>query len=174
MDLTFLTGLIGSFILVAGAAWPSKKTKHPTKSIKNWLFAIGGIIMLLFAIMGYLEGGNIFFVFLEVLIVIATILMMLDFNDKIDTIVLTITGAILIGCSLKFFEDLNTIYFILGLTGVGLGYAFDNETPRRNIALTCGSALIAYFSFLEPNWTFFWLNAFFAIFSGYYLVKEWK
>lgn len=174
MDITFLTGLIGSLILVTGAAWPSIKVKHPTKSTKNWLFAIGGLIMLLFAIMGYLKGGSIFFVFLEVLVVIATILMMLGVDDKIDTIVLSITGAILIGWSLKLFEDTSTIYFILGLTGVGLGYAFDATTTRRNLSLTLGSILIAYFSYLEPNWVFFWLNTFFALFSGYYLVKDYR
>ena len=174
MDLTFITGILGSLVLVTGAAWPSKKVSHPTKSKKNWLLAIGSFIMLLFSIMGYLAGGNVFFVFLEIFVVIATVLMMLNTNDKLDTLILSITGAVLIGWSLKLFQDTSTIYFTLGLIGVGLGYAFEVTTFRRNLALTLGSALIAYFSFLEPNWIFFWLNAFFALFSGYYLVKDYR
>ena len=53
MNYTFLTGLIGSLVLVAGAAWPeSKDVKRATKSVRDWLFAIGGFIMLLYAFLG--------------------------------------------------------------------------------------------------------------------------
>ena len=52
MDYIFLAGLIGSLTLVTGAAWPEMKVKkHPVKSVKNWLFAIGGLIMLIYAIL---------------------------------------------------------------------------------------------------------------------------
>ena len=45
MDYIFITGVIGSLFVVTGAAWPkAKDTKQPTKSLKNWLFAIGAII----------------------------------------------------------------------------------------------------------------------------------
>jgi hypothetical protein len=89
----FLTGLIGSLTLVTGAAWQEgKDLKHPIKSTKNWLFAIGGLIMLLYAIFGYMTGGTIFFVFLEVLVVVASVLMMLKTNDKFDTTVISICG----------------------------------------------------------------------------------
>jgi len=37
--------------------------------------------------------------------------------------------------------------------------------------LALGGALIALFSYFEVNWIFFWLNVFFAIFSGYYVYK---
>jgi len=41
MNSAFLTGLIGSLILVTGAAWPEpKNSKHPMQSLKNWFFAI--------------------------------------------------------------------------------------------------------------------------------------
>ncbi len=44
-------------------------------------------------------------------------------------------------------------------------------TSRREFALFAGSALIAFFSYLTATWVFFWLNVFFALFSGYYLLK---
>lgn len=169
----FLSGLIGSLVLVTGAAWPeSKKTKHPAKSVKNWLFALGGFIMLLYAIFGYREGGPIFFVILEILVAIASILMMLNTSDKIDTPIITVSGLALIIWSLYLFEGYNTVFFILGLCGIGLGYAFQMGTLRRGIALTAGSALIALFSYIEASWIFFWLNVFFALFSGYYVAKS--
>lgn len=173
MNLIFLTGLLGSFILVTGAAWPeSKDVKHPTKSLKNWLFGIGGLIMLLYAVLGYQQGGSVFFVFLEILVVIASVLMMLNTPDTVDTPIIVIIGFCLIIWSLYLFESYNTVFFILGLSGIGLGYAFQMGTLRRSIALTLGSALIALFSYIEANWIFFWLNVFFAIFSGYYVYKN--
>jgi len=172
MDYIFITGLIGSIVLVTGAAWPEiKDIKHPTKSIKNWLFAIGWFIMLLFSILGYMQGGPIFFVILEILVAISSILMMLNTPDKVDTPILTISSLGLIIWSLYLFEGYNTIVFILGLCGIGLGYAFQMGTLRRSVALTLGSILIALFSYLEASWIFFWLNIFFAIFSAYYIYK---
>ncbi len=173
MDYSFFTGLLGSLVLVAGAAWPVPKGKvHPTKSVKNWLFLVGGFIMLLYSILGYLNGGQIFFVFLELLVGIASIMMMLNLNDVIDTVVITLSGLVFIIWSLYLFQGYNTIFFIVGLTGIGLGYAFEIGTLRRDIALTLGSAIIALFSYLEASWVFFWLNVFFAIFSAYYLYKN--
>ena len=172
MNYIFLTGLIGSLILITGAAWPdSEDSKYPVKSIKNWLFAIGGLVMLLYAIFGYLTGGDIFFVFLEGLIAIASVMMMLNIKDSIAGITVSAFGLIFIVWSVYLFKGYNTIFFIIGLSGVGLGYVFNMGTLRRNIALTAGSLLIALFSYFEANWIFFWVNLFFAIFSGYYLIK---
>lgn len=172
MDYIFLTGLVGSLVLVTGAAWPVKrKIKHPAISTKNWLFAIGGLIMLLYAFLNYQQGGPVFFVFLEILVIIASILMMLNTSDRIDTPIITISGLGLIIWSLYLFESYNTVFFILGLSGIGLGYAFQMATLRRSIALTLGSSLIALFSYIEASWIFFWLNVFFAIFSAYYVYK---
>lgn len=168
---TFLTGLIGSLILVLGAAWPIEKVKHPTKSIKNWLFAIGGLAMFLYALLGYWEGGAIFFVILEIMVLIASAMMMLDIEDRIDTIVISISALALIIWSLTLFEDYSTIIFILGLAGIALGYALQGGTIKRNLALTIGSILIAIFSYIGASWIFFWLNAFFAVFSVYYVIK---
>jgi hypothetical protein len=179
MDYIFLTGLIGSLVLVTGAAWDDawgknrkkKPSKHPALSTKNWLFAIGGLIMLLYATLGWLNAGPVFFVFLEILVVVASVMMMLAVDDRIDTVVISVLGLAFIVWSLYLFEGYNTVFFILGLSGIGLGYAFDNGTLRRDIALTAGSLLIALFSFIEASWIFFWLNVFFAIFSGYYLIR---
>ena len=170
MDYIFLIGLIGSLILVTGAAWPEGK-KHPVQSIKNWLFVIGGLFMLTYSILGYLNGGSVFFVFLQIFIAITTFLMMIDIDDKIDAVVIAISGLGFVGWSLYLLEGYNTVFFIVGLTGIGLGYAFKIGTLRRPVALTLGSALIAIFSYLAASWIFFWLNVFFAIFSGYYVVK---
>lgn len=172
MNFLFYTGVIGSVALVVGAAWPEKKVKHSVQSVKNWLFMAGGIIMFLYAILGYQQGGPLFFVLLEILVLIANILMMVNIDDRIDTAVIGVSGLGLLIWSLFLFEGYNTVLFILGLLGVGLGYAFQMGTLRRGVALTLGSALIAWFSYLEASWIFFWLNVFFALFSGYYLWKK--
>lgn len=172
IDYVLLTGLAGSLILAAGAAWPEiKDIKHPAKSSKNWLFAIGGFIMLLYTIFNYRQGGPIFFLILQILVAISSILMMLNTPDKVDTPILSISSLGLIIWSLYLFEGYNTVFFILGLCGIGLGYAFQMGTLRRSIALTLGSGLIALFSYIETNWIFFWLNVFFAVFSAYYVYK---
>jgi hypothetical protein len=172
MPYTLLTGLLGSLILVTGAAWPeSGKTTNPRKSIKDWLFFIGGIVMTGYAILGFLEGGSVFFIILQTMVVISGILMMLDLDDRIDMAILGVSGLGLIIYSLSLFQGLNTVLFILGLCAVGLGYAFKTGTLRRSAALTVGSLLIVLFSYLEASWIFFWLNLFFAAFSGYYLIK---
>jgi len=168
----FITGLIGSLVLVTGAAWPeSKDIKHPTKSTKNWLFAIGGLIMLLYSFLNFQQGGPVFFVILEILVGVSSILMMLNTPDSIDTPILSVITLGLIIWSLYLFENYNTIIFILGLCGIGLGYAFEMGTRRRNIALLLGSFLIALFSYFEESWIFFWLNVIFAMFSAYYLYQ---
>ena len=175
MDYIFYTGLFGSLVLVTGAAWPPpKKKKHPTKALKNWLLASGCLIMLAYSILGYREGGPIFFIFLQALVGIASLLMMLNTPDKIDIPIISLCGLGLVIWSLYLFEGYNTIFFILGLSGIGLGYAFDTNSIKRSVALTLGSGLIALFSFIEASWVFFWLNVFFCLFSAYYVAKGLK
>jgi len=171
MDNIFLTGLIGSLILVSGAAYPAKPVKHPAKSTKNWLFAIGGTCMFAYSLLNFSAGGQIFFVILQLLVIVSSVLMMLDTNDRFDAAIITIASITLIIWSLTLFEDYSTIIFILGLTGIGMGYTMENGTMKRNLFLTIGSILIALFSYLVINWIFFWLNVFFAVFSGYYALK---
>lgn len=171
MTLSFGIWLLWSLILVTGAARPVETTKIPYKSIKNWLFGVGGLIMLLYAILGYLNGGPVFFIFLEVLVAISSILMMLNTNDRFDTTILSISGIVLIVWSLTLFEWYSTILFILGLIGLGLGYAFKMNTLRRDLALMIGSLFVAVFSYIEASRVFFWLNIFFALFSLYYTIS---
>ena len=171
---TFISalGICGGIVLVLGAACPEGKNKRrPTRSLKNWLFAGGAVIMFIYSLMNYLLGdGSIFFAFLEGFVVIASIMMMLNVPDKIDLPVISIGGLGFVIASLMLFEGFSTLIFVAGLIGIGLGYALQMGTVRREVALVLGSLLIAIFSFLESSWIFFWLNAFFAIFSGYYMV----
>jgi len=67
-DPTFLVGFLGALILVGGAAYPIEKVPHPAKSVKNWLFAIGSLCMLGYALLNYIAGGTIFFVILQIFI----------------------------------------------------------------------------------------------------------
>jgi hypothetical protein len=167
----FALGLIGSLILVTGAAWPDRAGVSPLRSVKDWLFAVGGCSMFAYSYLQWLAGGPIFFVILEALVVIATILMMLGTPDRFDEIILTLATLGMIVWSLYLFEGYTTVCFIIGLSGIGMGYALDSGTIRRGLALTLGSALIALFSYLEASWIFFWLNVFFALFSAWNLLK---
>ena len=171
MGLNFWVGIVGSLVLVAGAAYPSRKIKVPWKSLKNWLFAIGGLFMLAYSALNYLDGGPIFFLILQIFINSTSILMMMDTSDKFDAWFISIVGAGMVAWSLYLFEDYSTVIFILGLLGIGMGYAFDFGSLRREVALTIGAILIAVFSYIVPDWIFFWLNVFFALFSGFYMVR---
>lgn len=174
-DPIFGLGVFGGVVLALGALWPDRTDGHPIHSVKNWLLAAGGLLLFVFALLDYLyASAPIFFVLLEFLVVIASVLMMLGTNDRVDTIVIGGSGIGLVVWSLWIFEDFSTIFFILGLIGVGLGYALEPGTARRNLVLTLGSILIVIFSYLGESWIFFWLNVFFAIFSTYHTVTLTK
>ncbi len=168
MDYSII-GIIGSLILIAGAAWPEHPSEKPIKSVKNWLFAGGGVLMFFYSLLGFLANGNPFFLFLQAYIVVATILMMLNTSDKFDAVVLSSLGVLFIGWSLLMFEDYSTAIFILGLVGVGFGYVFDAGTLRRNLSLFVGSVFIATFGYIKQDWIYFALNIVFALFSAYYV-----
>lgn len=171
MNILFLTGLIGSLFLVTGAAWPNpKKALHPAKARKNQLFAVGNVLMLLYAVLGYLGGSPIFYVFLESLIAVSTVFMLLNANDRWASLGVGLAGLGFLVWSVFLFEDSSTIWFILGLTVLSIGFIL-KEPFKRNLTLALGSALIALFSYLTASPVFFWLNAFFALFSAYYVVK---
>ena len=171
MNYILLTGVWGGVVTVLGAAYPEEKGQ-PIYSTKNWLLAVGALILLGYAILNYFFAtGSIFFILLELLIIVVCFMMMADFSDKTDTFVLTTAGLGFVVWSLFLYEGLNTVYFIIGLTGVALGYALKTGSVQRFVAFTLGSVLIALFSYLSADWIFFGLNAFFAIFSAYYLSK---
>ena len=173
MTTNFLVGLIGSFVLVAGAALPDTEVK-PVYSPKDWCFAIGAVIMLTYSILNYLSGAPIFFIMLEILVVVASAFMMFDVDDRIDEPIVVLLSVALIIWSLTLFEGYGTIVFIVGLAGIAVGYVAKAGTVHRELALFLGSALIALFSYLTATWVFFWLNIFFALFSAYYTWKAWK
>ena len=171
MNTTFLVGIVGSIILVIGAALPSKIVSHPVRLPKNWFFVFGNLSMFTYSYLNFLVGGSIFFIFLQVLIAISTLLMMLNTPDRYDTPILAVAGLALVIWALRLFEGYGTILFVIGLVILGLGFAMNIGTVRRNLALAVGSAAIAVFSFIVMDWIFFWLNVFFALFSGYYVFK---
>jgi hypothetical protein len=175
MDLTLATGLLGSVCVVVGAAWPDKpgSQTHRT-SVKNWLLASGGVIMLTYALLGYLQGGPIFFVFLEAMIVVASILMMLDTDERIDVAILGVVGLGLAGASLFLFEGYRTLLFVIGLVAIGLGYTFETGSLRRDVCFCVGRALIALFSYLQASWVFFWLNLVSTVFASAYLPRHFR
>lgn len=171
MTLSYAIGILGSAVLVSGAAWPAKKVSHPGQSAKNWLFALGNLCMLIYAIAGYRNGGEVFFVFLQVPIGISTVLMMLKANEKMGTVLITVISFALVVWSLFLLENMGTILFVLGLCGISLGYVMTTGTAKRNVMLALGSALIALYSYIVNDWVFLWLNVFFATFSGYYAIR---
>ncbi|MBI4232528.1 hypothetical protein HY605_04820 [Candidatus Peregrinibacteria bacterium] len=171
-DLNFWLGVLGGAVLVVGSAWPLEKVKHPAKSVKNWLFALGALLLFSYSLLNYLDGrGEVFFVFLEFLAIVASVLMMIGSDDKVDNPIIAFVGLILVGWSLYLFEDYTTILIVLGIVAIALGYVMDAATLKRNLALFLGGILISVFSYLVKDWIFFWLNAFFAAFSSYY---SWK
>jgi hypothetical protein len=133
---------------------------------------IGSSIMFLYSLVGYYSWLSIFFLILQIMIIIAWVLMMLNTNDKFDATILSISWLALVIWSLYLFEWYTTIIFIVWLVVLGLWYAFKTGSLRRDVALTLWSVFVAWFSLLEPNRIFFGLNLFFAIFSWYYLAKN--
>ncbi len=172
MELSVIAGIVGSIVLLIGAAWPLEKTTVPTKSVKNWLFASGSFIMLLYALFGYfLDGASIFYTVLELVVMFAVVLMMLDTSDRMDTGLMSVAGILLIVRSLFLFPSFNIVLFIVSFVFLGLWYAYKTNTFRRFLFLAIGGALIALSSYLSVSRIFFRLNIFFSLFSLYYAIK---
>ncbi len=168
MTPAFLTGIVGSLILVIGAALPGGRPSHPTRSAKNWFLSVGAAIMFVYSILNYQSGAPVFFVLLELLVVVASALLMLNVRESVADAIILIVSALLVAWSLTLFAGYDTLVFIAGLTGVAIGYVADAGSFRRELALCLGSGLIALFSFITGTWVFFWLNVFFCIFSAYH------
>ncbi|MBI2117298.1 hypothetical protein HYT95_00205 [Candidatus Peregrinibacteria bacterium] len=161
MDYRLLIGLIGSVLLVAAVALRSQKRK-------NNFFAIGNVCMFTYALLGYFQGGPIFFLILQMFILLSTLCMLFHVPDAYNTPILAMGGIALIWWSLSIFQDYSTAIFVVGLALLGIGYAMHSGTLRREIALMIGSAIIALFSFLMRDWAFFGLN---ILFCGLSLVN---
>ena len=158
MDFRFVLGLLGSLILIIGVLTTAPK-------IKNGFFAVGNACMFLYALLGYLAGGPIFFLILQIFIALSTISMLLKIPDAYDTPLLAIGGLALVVWSLSLFEGYSTAIFVVGLALLGIGFAMDAGTTKREIALMVGSAVIAVFSVLMRDWIFIGLNVLFAVLS---------
>ena len=172
MDLLFSLGVAGGIILVLGAMYPVKKIKNPRHSAKNWLFAVGGCILFLYAVLGYLYGnGTLFFAILEILAIVSSGLMLSDISEKTSKNIIGVIGIILVLWSLFLMKDYSVAIFIIGLILISLGYVSASGTAKRNIFLALGSILIALFSYLGNAWVFFWLNIFFAGFSFHHYLR---
>lgn len=159
-----ILGLGASIILVLGSAWPDGNR------YKNWIFALGNFGMLAYAALSYLNGGAIFYILLELLCVLSSVLALAKAPQKISTALILLAGSALLFYSICLFEDASTLVFIFGLTVLSLGFVA-KDFVKRNMAFVLGSGLIAAFSIFENSMIFFWLNVFFAIFSLYYLLK---
>lgn len=168
-SIIFCVGLLGALACVSGAAWPEGDADKPAKSVKNWLFTIGGGILLIYSYLGYLYTDvPFFFIILQAFAVISASLGLAKIGDRIGSIVTITIGAGFVVWSLLLFEDFGTIVFILGLTGIALGYVLKPGTVRRNLSLTIGGAMLTLFSLLVASWIYVGLNAFYSLFSAYH------
>lgn len=79
MNYILLTGMWGGLVAVVGAAYPEEKVKNPLHSTKNWLLGIGAFLLLIYASLNYaFASGSFFFILLEALVVVASVMMMVD------------------------------------------------------------------------------------------------
>lgn len=164
MDARMLVGLVGSAILVAGVATTAQRKK-------NLLFAFGNACMLTYALLGYIGGGPIFFLILQIFIALSTVSMLFNIPDAYDTPLLAVGGLALVAWSLSLFEGYSTAIFVVGLVLLGIGFAMTPATLKRETALMTGSAMIAVFSFLMRDWIFVGLNVLFAVLSAVNIVR---
>ena len=58
MNMIFLIGAWGGLVTVLGAAFPEEKVTHPIYSTKNWLLAIGALILLTYSLLNYFFGSR--------------------------------------------------------------------------------------------------------------------
>ncbi len=167
MEYRLLVGLIGSALLVTGVAVRDQRRK-------NHLFSAGNACMFMYALLGYLQGGPIFFLILQTFVALATVCMLFVIPDAYTTPILIIGGIVLVAWSVALFQDESTAIFVVGLVLLGLGFAMNAGTRRREIALMVGSAVIVLFSFLMRDWVFFSLNFLFAVMSFLNILRFWK
>ena len=174
MDIASSTGIVGAVILLIGAAWPIGNVKKESQSIKNWIFIAGNALMFAYALLNYYLGqGVFFFILLQLLVNVGGWLGVIEWRRGIENAIVGVLGMAMILWSLFLFEGGQTIFFIIGLTLLALGFSM-NAGKNKQLLLMLGSGLVAYFSFLVWDPIFLGLNVFFALFSGYYLLQVLK
>lgn len=175
MDLATVIGIIGWVLLVIGAAYPREKVVANAKSVKNWLFSIGSWLLLVYALMGYLAGGPVLLLGVEVMIVLGCIMMLLDIKPMMARWIVSILWVILLVRAFTSLWGIDTMMlFILGGAALGLGYVSPMESLWRNLALTIGGILAIIFSYLGASRILFWLNVGFAAFCLYSTILNLK
>lgn len=168
MNYINAVGLIGTLILLFGAAWPPAKKKH----VKQWLFITGNAVMLIYALANYLSsGGLFFFILLQILVNVGGWLGLTGLKQSLKNGLVGFLGFLMVVWALRIFEDKQTIFFILGLTLLAIGYTL-NLGKTKQLLLSLGAGLVAYFSYVVWEPVFFVLNTFFALFSAYYYLKS--
>ncbi len=162
-----LVGIIGGLILLGGAA---HKDHNPKR--KNLIFAIGNVLMFAYALLGFIDGGSLLFVLLQIMVNLSSLCMLLNVPDKIDTPLVSLTGLGLAIYAGVYYYSPSTLLFIAGLILLSLGFSLDYKKQLKNVFLVCGSLLIAYFAWLMQDMVFFGLNSFFALFSLKHLLTK--
>lgn len=160
-------GIIGSIILLLASSFHYSK-----KSIKKYLFTLGNLCMFAYALFNFIDGGSIFFIYLQILINFSSLLLWLNMNDKYDQPLILGLGGLLTYLALDINLDFLTLLFVIGIITLALGFSTDTKKPTHNIFLFAGSMLIAIFSFYHKDLIFFTLNLFFSIFSLKNLYQE--
>ncbi len=161
-------GVLGAIVLLIGAAFPPKKNEH----ITEWLFIFGNALMFFYALLNYLHAkGLFFFILLQILVNVGGWLGLAKLKQGVKSKVVGLLGLAMILWSLFLFEDTSNIFFIIGLTLLALGFAFDKGRSKQ-LLLTIGSSLVAYFSYVVWDPVFLVLNSFFALFAAYYYLKK--
>lgn len=156
-------------------SWSSRHEKniqiHPRNSIKERLFAIWGIIMLIYSIFYYFEWGSALYILLEIFICIASRLKMMKEQGKKDMRTLWFLWASLIIISYLINQSEQIVRFILWFIITSLWYISKGGTTNRNAALTIWWLFISIFSYLEMSLIFFAVNIFFTFFAAHYRKK---
>ena len=160
-------GVLGSIVLLLASGLHYSK-----KNIKKYLFTIGNLLMFAYAILNFIDGGSIFFIYLQILINFSSLLLWLNIKDKYDQPLVLSLGAILTYFALTINLDYLTLTFVIGIITLALGFSTDTKKPTHNLFLLAGSLLIAIFSFFQKDLIFLILNAFFALFSLKNLYQE--
>lgn len=127
--------------------------------------------MIIYAVFRYMAGGSVFFLLLEAMMLLATVLMLVQAKESISRTLILIMGFLLSATAFFIKIDPETLIFVAGLTIVSVGFTSGANTIRRNALLALGSGLVALFSAIQHDPVFLWMNVFFALFSLYHVVK---
>lgn len=172
MDITSLLGIVGAVLLVIAALYPTKIITTPATSLKNRLFALGSFMMLLYAGMWYLAGWSNVILLTEILIVMSCIFMLTNIRVRVATWIVALFGILFLIWSLWSFGWYdNILLFILGGIVLSIGYVAPMQSYQRWIGLTLWGILLVIFSYIWSSWIFFWLNIWFALGTGYCLLR---